>query len=506
MSQVEEGRMEDPDCTGMEGLSIYVAPQNLARVTTEDVDATSGCNSSYGSSNPQAGGTRIEGQGSLTFILSPGGLSAERFSPGYNAHRSLYKIKLPLTNTVFKNGRESTMSRQFWSVYANADGSIGTERQRETPVTQASVCIPLIHHRTEVKPDFRDWSCLTPPRAVSKSAGNIIRSFSKSTFGSHQSSLEDIGASEELEAALSQRFSTAGHAPLEAYEVWAHVTFRKRPPQLPRANTRLNDSIDAGDRFFKVLSGGGGWGSKKGLIALDPDAPFGLESRLSFSRDEDKPFSDLVCPGDVVSFVIIQTPQAQEPKFMRTLKVDPKTGVTPRWLRIRGYQSLRFGRASLHQSSDNRSGRPPIPRHESKAMEALGHFGALSEQGGSVSVDLIADRDSDRIGAEVIGNAVQTNLPPRVDLSYCISSMRNFGLKNYRLLNWRSRFIPNAQALRGQNQMPGAQALATAGSETSVGQTTGLEAKGEEQETTEVGDNDEMDGYEEELNDERNER
>ena len=423
MSGVHEVSSRCFNTNGMEGLSIYVAHRSLATAGTKYIDADPEVDSSSGNPTAKTEGTGAEGQRSLTFILSPSESFKGSHSPNFYAPLHEYRIRVPLTNTVFVNGRESTLSRQVWSVYQQPDDSVQAECQSETLVSQAEVHIPLFYLQAALKPEFKDFYRLTPPRVVAKAAGNIIRSFSKSTANSPGNNLEEIGASEELEAALSRPFES-GRNPPDVYEVWAQVTVRERWSQMPRGNTRITDSIEAGDRFFKVLGGGGGWGNQRGLIALDSDAPFGGDSRVPVSEDEPKPFSDIIRPGDVVRFIRVQTPRGHEQRIKREKKVNEVDGAKLRLKYVGGGQSLRFGRTSSHRVSGNASGYPDY-RYEYKALIARGHFGALSEQGGSVSLDTIVVGDRDKVGVEVLGSVVETKLPPCVDLSYCALPMQD---------------------------------------------------------------------------------
>jgi hypothetical protein len=95
---------------------------------------------------------------------------------------------------------------------------------------------------------------------------------------------------------------------------------------VPRALAR-------GARLHRVLSGGGGWGQKAGLISLDPvpvrdELPIRMEDATS-SFDGPGDFSSVLTPvvedGDAIQFFISPAPpgQAKEHAGLETLKALP---------------------------------------------------------------------------------------------------------------------------------------------------------------------------------------
>ena len=483
---------------GMEGLSILFTSHRLAginlwgsatntdekpwRISGKASNEPSNSTSSQNSSEPRA-----EIQPHVSFVLTS--IDDESKSSGgkYLTPLSRYTVQLPLTNTTFQNGRESTLVGQAWRIHRDTNGSVKAEKQRERNMQQATIHIQLDDPYTALRPNFCDWHRLTPPRAVAKSAGNVIRSF-KSKVGSQ----EETAASEELEEAVSKRIFIPQQEPPEIYEVWAQVTPKERFAALPRGNIYLDDSLDIGDRFFKVLSGGGGWGNRRGLIALDPDATF--DSKGAEIANMDKPFPDLIRPGDVVRFIGAWFPKVNKPWLPRSQPLTRSEDKIPKWIRVMGGTSLRFGATApldmqgnseleicnneqdheLLKEQDQGLDLQGIPWHVSssseqdqeldkgqdrqlkkkqdqqeeaeqkvddhgsdsdlpypgwtcqfQSMAAYGHFGALSERGLSVMVDSLASAHDTHIGVEKLGNVVKTKLPPYVGLDYCEVPMRD---------------------------------------------------------------------------------
>ena len=153
---------------------------------------------------------------------------------------------------------------------------------------------------------------ITSFRTVHSALGNILKRFEVGG--------EEVPASKELEEVVprllqerSKRMLGDIQGPLS---VWALVV----PARLAgRWRPGLMESLDfqpmfrEGCRLHKVLSGGGGWGAKQGLLSLDPEAKFSTtdeEDVESFERDflanreGGGGGGSIVGPGDEVMFCV----------------------------------------------------------------------------------------------------------------------------------------------------------------------------------------------------------
>ena len=351
--------------------------------------------------------------------------------------RASRKVKLPLAKTLFYNGLQHTMVSSTW-VENNATRRF--ELVKEQQHQHATVTIPVLHSIKKHLPDASNrWFVtspllpLTPPREVKASMGNIIRQIGD----------DDGPASTELETAV-MKFYADNDLPVEAAAVWALVVPHDTAAQLKaegaldlmhedaegqrqRLAIGLNNAdcfssvpyrlMLRGARLHKVLSGGGGWGKKAGLLSLDPESDYSdvdptapprlldLDSLLS----EPDPVKTIASPGDYVRFYIAPNlpddalpPQGQNPYGRQTRQA---------W-RV---QSLEFG--VLPSTMDD------VPLSAEEAAEAgiettrqkirvhERHFGALSEGGMSVR---IADEEG-----------VQTMLS-KVDVPYARFSLQHY--------------------------------------------------------------------------------
>nr|OQO29173.1 hypothetical protein B0A51_09375 [Rachicladosporium sp. CCFEE 5018] len=245
--------------------------------------------------------------GSLNFVVP-----ANREAFG---HRSVpITAQLPLAQTTFTNGLVSTLlHRSYTTVPSSAP-----ELQSTQYLESATIALPfqtLNSHFFFSAPLVP----LTPLREIRHVMGNIIRQIAAhpsvpgrtTTDDTDWSLLPDdttMPASEELEKAVTAYF-TALELPPSAVQIWALVlptsfsigrTVQRlerqsaSPPLFeaetiraawrPDAETHeqlrqstgtlVGQALAFDGRLVRVLSGGGGWGKKAGLLSLDPDTQY----------------------------------------------------------------------------------------------------------------------------------------------------------------------------------------------------------------------------------------
>jgi hypothetical protein len=244
-------------------------------------------------------------------------------------------LRLPLANTVFQTGTPTTMILSQWKTHA-----VSNELKM---VSRTKVSHHGIHLRYG-KPSERVVCALsipliplTVPRVVEGCMGNIIRRVVDPDGKSMQ-------ASAELENVVPRFFRSRGQ-PAQATVAWALIipqelqeTINARTEELlsglptetetekndeswerlwrsdpPMWNTLVSKALAEGARLHRVLSGGGGWGKKAGLLSLDP-VPFN-EAREPSSEDDFSPiindpedFASTLTPvvrhGDSIQFFI----------------------------------------------------------------------------------------------------------------------------------------------------------------------------------------------------------
>ncbi|GAO13828.1 hypothetical protein UVI_02004510 [Ustilaginoidea virens] len=196
---------------------------------------------------------------------------------------------LPLARTTFLNSRPSTL------LAGRFDVSGGSPRLKQAMHKQWQQ-VNVWSADPGVGPDtgMGLWAPLSPvtrPRRIVDSFGNIVRGVDVEG--------KPTPASTELEDAINRIHGhrLAAEASAGPMGVWALVSpasSRQRlgdPDDAPdpeatldgKAASRedvestaayLQSQHRAGCRLFQVLSGGGGWGAKKGLLSLDPRETF----------------------------------------------------------------------------------------------------------------------------------------------------------------------------------------------------------------------------------------
>jgi hypothetical protein len=251
-------------------------------------------------------------------------------------------VRLPLAQTIFQTGTTTTMRFTEWELPNGA---------REF---QLSGRKELIHQPFQISSGKGEQIStlttplvpLTEPRLVDAGMGNILRR----VIGPDQKS---ITASEELERAVPDFFKSRNE-PAQSVSVWALLVpkdmleYVQQETQRLLENTRgssgLNPDVPHNDwhvlwrssptmwkvvsyaltkgaRLHRVLSGGGGWGKKAGLLSLDPVAEAGEsgappgQAFEGLSRDPEDisaALHEMVHPGDSIQFFI--RPSADQPE------------------------------------------------------------------------------------------------------------------------------------------------------------------------------------------------
>ncbi|KAI9764221.1 MAG: hypothetical protein M1840_008611 [Geoglossum simile] len=237
---------------------------------------------------------------------------------------------VPLANTIFQNGQRSTLLLSHWSRARNS---------------QELRCIPLLGIKGSnifLPRDFNEWRfvshipliSVTVPRRIAASFGNIIRQISLDPIQTLEGEGTDIPfttvvpASQELESAVQAYFERQSLEPHKV-TIWALVTPQEHISReylgVYEDNTARNEhwllsekphrlgrpiQMKFRDCLHRVLSGGGGWGKKQGLLALDPEISCrergGRPSELETGEEHGRQvaLSEIAKPGDFVQFFI----------------------------------------------------------------------------------------------------------------------------------------------------------------------------------------------------------
>ncbi|EFY98580.1 hypothetical protein X797_001949 [Metarhizium robertsii] len=279
-------------------------------------------------------------------------------------------VTLPLTRTTFHNNRASTLLSNRYSL-SQGPPELKDRKEKQWQHVQITLDQPV-----QSTTDLGLWAPLSPvtrARKITESFGNIVRGIEiggKSTPASTE--LED-----SVNTMLANRKATeSDQGPMG---VWAVITpetseseslvLADAPDPADTLEGRIVQQKDVeitaryleqqhqlGSRTYQVLSGGGGWGPKKGLLSLDPQQThFALseaEEMERFMKTMDN--SGFAPPGAHIQFFV---PAMASPE----ITTCPATGVV-------------FG-VPLGIETSGEAGTAP------KGYLVADHFGALSSQG-----------------------------------------------------------------------------------------------------------------------------
>lgn len=180
---------------------------------------------------------------------------------GDAAHRQTHEVGLRLANTVFVNGNENTMFGMRWT-RDTATNDLVLDR-----TVNLSTCVVTSTAETVSNSFELPLHPVGQRRKVVTSMGNILRQVTGATDSN------SIPASSELEKELPRYIEENDIAdPLVA--VWALI---EKPEvgssiEADSPQDHVAKSLRGGGKLYRVMSGGGGWGKKQGLLSLDPDA------------------------------------------------------------------------------------------------------------------------------------------------------------------------------------------------------------------------------------------
>lgn len=280
-----------------------------------------------------------EGPSSTSSASAAGAIDFIFPTPTSHDRPAIQRLRLPLANTLFHTGTPTTM---FLSVYTNlGSDNLDLNLESTTPLAHHGVRIDPHQPGAYIHPDTEPSLAipllpLTEQRCVKASMGNIVRRIVGPD--SHE-----LTASSELEDAVPRFFKARDETP-QAITAWAlvvpsaievymrsltHQWLAKTPPEgsdtpwetMWRQDPRRYEGIvraalTRGARLHRVLSGGGGWGQKAGLLSLDPVpandfAPLPVIEHPINTPAEPTDFASTLIPvindGDFIQFFVQPT-------------------------------------------------------------------------------------------------------------------------------------------------------------------------------------------------------
>ena len=344
-------------------------------------------------------------------------------------------VQLPVANTLFHNGQESTLVATRWALSGTKASKSKPVLLKKTMLQQQSLeMAPLSQQNVSYQKNklYVNLSPITISQIVAGAMGNIV-----SNLFAGKSSEATVPASEELEKAMSHHLKTSKYLD-KSITVWALITPRENRINQPRAPMTLQESIESGSRLHRVLSGGGGWGAKRGLLSLDPDSRYHnpqAEKPKAFGNigniDAEKAdaLGEVVRQGDLIRFFV--------PGRVRESNNKPKRNS----LGLRAWEitvgtSVLLG--TLPSSMDVLTGREVSSESGQEAFDFIffrNFFGILSEHGMSLKVETDGPAES----ADQFGTIVQTKLDSPYSYLYLnVGGVDSLGSRYSRVIDVKS--------------------------------------------------------------------
>ena len=315
------------------------------------------------------------------------------------------KFSIPLANTVFQNGQKSTLIASQWLARS---GTRQFVLQQEQKLRNYTVELPkeesFGHYRISIplKP-------LTVARRIAAGTGNIIRKI----YMDEDDSLA-APASQELEKRVTEHFKSNDVEP-HRVSVWALLwtpeIFQRYTENSKDDQSQLSKVarlIQSGASLHRVLSGGGGWGHKQGLLSIDPERSYSIHNTPD-AEPNDRAFQDIfgskrvsegwtemTHPGDFVQFFV--TDSSYTPPESNSKNGDGAA------------EALVPTTICFRVMASNIDDMPIAPNGSSSATHVKpilvnNLFSAQSHQGISQQIRILeSDHDSDNILSQLLSN------------------------------------------------------------------------------------------------------
>ncbi|KAL4931208.1 uncharacterized protein BDV17DRAFT_257387, partial [Aspergillus undulatus] len=289
-----------------------------------------------------------------------------------------HEIGLRLANTIFLNGRENTLFGARWAYDASSRGL------KLDAWADLSACSVAEHSNQICSSLELPLHPVGERRKVMSSMGNILRQIAKHADGKSD---EPMPASSELEKELPKYIAENDIAD-QRVSVWALIEKSSESfyTKATHSQGSLAEAIQAGATLHRVMSGGGGWGKKQGLLSLDPELSFkqrgdeGLKPlhKVLSPDNQDSAFGGVSSPEELTFMQDLSTlSQAAEPGdyvqfFASVAEPEPRTNSSTASDHSEESVSCSFGIMSDADSVSNETG-------EHKDMTVVpNYFGALS--------------------------------------------------------------------------------------------------------------------------------
>lgn len=311
------------------------------------------------------------------------------------------QFRISLANTTFSTGRPYTM----WTKTIKPPLLQDETKEPDTTIRKEGVLnylenrnvrldIDGIHGHFELQTYSKEArTALTPWRTVTEVSGNIIKRLKDDNS-------RPIPASMELESVISE-VPASEHG---QFEIWIeHASKQDNLDFEPQSKNKT--------RMIKVVGGGGGWGEKQGLIALDPKSV--PDRNIWDTFDLKNMFPNSCEVGDEIRFIKVS---ARRPNFCDLFM----NGVAIS--RICCMESHGFTNFGFGTTGDNGVELPKSIQKNASFWQPIiyGHFGSMSR---SLFYEQHSVTDSKGMAADIQKSTHGTDLPPYTHYSTAANSV-----------------------------------------------------------------------------------
>lgn len=211
------------------------------------------------------------------FFFSTQTTSSDHLAISEQDMHTSHQVGLRLANTVFVNGKDRTLLGMRWT-YDVTSNKYFLDNWKDLSACDVNFVSGKV--RSSVNAPLHP---VTGRRSVVSSMGNILRQLSNTPSADPSGA---IPASSELEKELPKYVNELG-IPHQRVAVWALVEpLNSLLSETQHGRSNVEQSIMNGSRIHRVVSGGGGWGKKQGLLSLDPETSFRDESMHPLALDQ----------------------------------------------------------------------------------------------------------------------------------------------------------------------------------------------------------------------------
>ncbi|RDW86808.1 V-type proton ATPase 16 kDa proteolipid subunit [Aspergillus mulundensis] len=260
---------------------------------------------------------------------------------GHAIRQHTHDIGLRLANTIFVNGRENTL---FGGRWAYDSSSRKLKLEKSTDLSACSVTVAQNNIRSTLQLPLYP---VGERRKVISSMGNILSQVAKHA---DVRSDEPMPASSELEKELP-RYIAENDIADRRVSVWALIESTESSSYTKSSHSQnsIAEAIRKGAKLHHVMSGGGGWGKKQGLLSLDPETSFGKSGKESI-----KPLHQVFSDNEQDS--TYSSPVPELPMFMQdlsTLSQTAEPGDYVQFFASVGEHELRSSNSSSSSSAED---------------------------------------------------------------------------------------------------------------------------------------------------------